>query len=85
MPKPWRNDEEPDNDFHAWPAWSPWARLDPGMHTEYDGPCAGVGAGYTWSGNSKVGRGSMRIIGATPDSRVTIQLEFLKPFNAILP
>ena len=49
------------NDFHAWNAWSPWAKLDPGMQTQFDGPSAGVGAGYRWAGNKKVGEGSMRV------------------------
>ena len=70
------------NDFHAWEAWSPWAKLDSSMETKYDGAKSGIGAGYAWSGNSKVGQGAMRIVDSTPESKVTIQLEFLKPFKA---
>ena len=25
------------NDFHRWPAWSPWARIDPAMKQSYEG------------------------------------------------
>ncbi|MBZ5504722.1 MAG: SRPBCC family protein [Acidobacteriia bacterium] len=70
------------NDFHNWSGWSPWARLDPGMKTTYEGPAAGTGAVYTWVGNSKVGEGRMTITESRPGSLVQIKLEFLKPFAA---
>jgi hypothetical protein len=69
------------NDFHNWPAWSPWGKLDPGMKTTFEGPEAGEGAAYRWTGNNKVGEGSMKITGSTPSSQVVIDLEFLKPFK----
>jgi len=69
-------------DFHRWTAWSPWEKIDPDMQRSYDGPPSSVGAAYRWSGNSKVGAGSMRIMDATPNQRVAIALEFLKPFKA---
>lgn len=53
------------NDFHAWDAWSPWAKLDPAMKTTYGGPASGPGATYEWTGNSDVGTGRMEITGAT--------------------
>ncbi len=70
------------NDFHRWPAWSPWEKIDPQLQRSYDGPSAGVGAGYHWSGNSQIGEGSMKIVESTPDRGVGIALEFLKPFRA---
>ena len=70
------------NDFHRWTAWSPWEKVDPQLQRFYDGPSSGAGAGYRWVGNSQVGEGSMRIIESTPDSRVGIALEFVKPFKA---
>ena len=69
------------NDFHNWPAWSPWDKLDPAMKTTFAGPASGVGALYSWTGNSKVGEGSMKITGSAPGSQVVIDLEFLKPFK----
>jgi uncharacterized protein YndB with AHSA1/START domain len=69
-------------DFHQWRDWSPWDQLDPAMKTTYSGAAAGPGARYEWSGNRKVGRGSMEITDASEPSRVTIALEFLKPFKA---
>lgn len=69
------------NDFHNWPEWSPWGKLDPQMKTTFEGPESGVGAVYRWTGNSKVGEGSMKITGSTPDTQVVIDLEFIKPFK----
>ena len=37
------------NDFHNWPAWSPWEKLDPDMKRTYSGPAAGPGSVYEWS------------------------------------
>jgi len=67
------------DDFHAWPQWSPWARIDPAMKVTYSGPPSGVGAVYEWSGNSKVGSGRMEIMQTTPSTRVQIQLDFMAP------
>ena len=70
------------NDFQKWDAWSPWAKLDPAMKKTIEGPSAGVGSIYTWSGNSDVGEGRMTILESDPDQRVRIKLEFIKPFAA---
>jgi hypothetical protein len=37
---------------------------------------------YAWEGNNDVGQGRMEIRDEAPPSRVTIQLDFLKPFEA---
>jgi hypothetical protein len=70
-------------DFHRWEAWSPWARLDPGMQTAYSGTDGAVGASYSWKGNDKVGEGRMTIVEARPPESLVIRLEFLKPWAAI--
>lgn len=70
------------NDFHNWPQWSPWEKLDPSMKREITGSPAGPGAVYYWSGNSEVGEGRMTITDSNPPQSVTIRLEFLKPFAA---
>src|SRR4051812_47716968 len=49
------------DDLHKWEAWSPWAKLDPAAKVAYEGVPAGKGAGFTWSGNDKVGEGRMTI------------------------
>ena len=68
------------NDFKNWDAWSPWAKLDPNMTKTLGGAPAGVGATYAWSGNSEVGEGRMAIVESTPNERVGVRLEFVKPF-----
>lgn len=70
------------NDFHAWEAWSPWAKLDPAMQATYSGAAQGVGAVYEWRGNSDVGEGRMAIKSATAPSEVMIALDFLTPFES---
>ena len=70
------------DDFKRWPQWSPWEQLDPSMKRELSGAPAGVGAAYHWSGNSHAGEGRMTITDAQPNHRLTIRLEFIKPFAA---
>lgn len=69
------------NDFHRWPAWSPWEKLDPAMNRAHGGSEAGRGAIYEWDGNSKVGKGRMEILESTPSSRIRIKLDFIRPFE----
>lgn len=69
-------------DFHVWPQWSPFEKLDPDMKRTFSGAEKGQGAVYAWAGNSKAGEGSMKIVETTPATRVTIALDFLKPFKA---
>jgi len=71
------------DDFHRWPDWSPWEKLDPAMRRTFDGPERGVGASYAWVGNSNVGEGKMTITESVPDSRIALQLEFIKPFASV--
>ena len=71
------------NDFHQWDNWSPWAKLDPSMKTTFEGPPAGPGAIYSWTGNDKVGSGKMTITDSHPTNAVSIRLEFIKPFASV--
>ena len=70
------------NDFHNWDAWSPWAKLDPAAKATFEGAPAGTGAIFKWSGNKKVGEGTMTITESHPHDLIRINLEFLKPFKA---
>ena len=70
------------NDFQKWSVWSPWAKLDPNAKNTFEGPGAGVGAKFAWSGNNEVGEGSMTITDAKPAERVLMDLVFTKPFAA---
>ena len=69
------------NDYHNWPAWSPWEKLDPNMNRTLSGPASGQGAVYEWSGNGKAGAGRMEITQSVPSSKVTIKLDFSKPME----
>ncbi|MET0679405.1 MAG: SRPBCC family protein [Burkholderiales bacterium] len=68
------------NDFHKWPAWSPYDKLDPAMKKIYDGPPAGTGASYAWAGNSHAGVGRATITESRPNEFVRIKLDFEQPF-----
>ena|SRR5438309_10004986 len=70
------------NDLHSWGAWSPWEKKDPAMKRTYSGAANGRGAVYEWEGNREVGKGRMEIAESSPPSKVTIKLDFIKPFEA---
>jgi uncharacterized protein YndB with AHSA1/START domain len=70
------------SEFDRWGAWSPYEKRDPAMKRTRSGPASGKGAVYGWEGNSQVGAGRMEITDTAPPSRVVIQLDFLKPFEA---
>jgi uncharacterized protein YndB with AHSA1/START domain len=71
------------NDFRQWDAWSPWSKLDPAMKKSWEGPAEGVGAIYRWSGNDQVGEGSMTLLESKPNEKVSIKLEFARPFAGL--
>lgn len=70
------------NDLHKWQEWSPWAKLDPNAKTTFEGPPAGVGAAFSWSGNSEIGEGKMTIEESKPNESVKMKLDFAKPFRS---
>jgi hypothetical protein len=71
------------DDFKAWPAWSPWEGKDPQMKKMFEGPAHGVGAGYAWQGNDKVGEGKMSVTDSQAPTDLKLRLEFIKPFEAV--
>ena len=68
------------NDLRRWDDWSPWAKLDPNAKVTFSGPQAGPGATFRWSGNDKVGEGTMTITESKPNERVATRTDFVKPF-----
>jgi uncharacterized protein YndB with AHSA1/START domain len=68
-------------DFHRWGAWSRYEKLDVTMKRTYTGAVDGKGAVYEWEGQGKAGAGRMEITDASPASKVTIKLDFIKPFE----
>lgn len=69
------------SDFRGWEAWSPWEKLDPAMKRSYSGAASGKGAVYAWDGNGNVGQGRLEITDTAP-SRLAMDLDFVKPFEA---
>lgn len=69
------------DDFHKWENWSPWAKLDPAAKNTFEGPAAGTGAIFKWSGNDKVGQGQMTLTESRPSDKILIKLEFKRPFE----
>lgn len=70
------------NDFLRWREWSPYEDRDPELKRTLSGAKAGRGAIYEWAGNKNVGTGRMEIIDTAAPNKVTIKLDFLKPFEA---
>jgi hypothetical protein len=70
------------NDFHQWGIWSPFEKMDPDMKRTYGPITAGQGATYGWDGNKNIGSGSMEIVDAPAPRKVTIKLDFTRPFEA---
>ena len=68
------------NELHQWHRWSPYDKRDPDMKRTFDGPPAGPGSVYAWNGNKHVGEGRMTILESTPNERVHMKLEFVRPF-----
>ena len=69
------------DDLHGWAAWSPYEKKDPDMKRTFSGSQMGKGAVYEWDGNNSVGKGRMEIIETASPGKVTIKLDFFKPFE----
>jgi hypothetical protein len=69
------------NDFRRWESWSPYEKRDPAMKRTLGGAASGRGAIYEWNGNNKVGAGRMEILDAPAPSKITIKLDFMRPFE----
>jgi len=69
------------DDLHRMQTWSAWEKIDPGMKRAHSGAASGKGAVYEWEGNKEIGQGRMEITESSP-SRVTVRMDFIKPFAA---
>ena len=65
----------------AFNRWNPYEKKDPNVKGTYSGPVAGPGAAYDFDGNKDVGKGRIAITGATPNSRVAMNLKMISPFE----
>lgn len=71
------------NTLKKWDGWSPWAKLDPNAKTSFEGPDAGVGSIFKWSGNSEIGEGAMAIVESKTDEAIKMRMDFVKPFASV--
>ncbi|MGQ7933089.1 SRPBCC family protein [Paraburkholderia sp. D1E] len=69
------------DDMHQFNRWNPFLRKDPATQGTYSGTSSGKGARYAWQ-SEKIGVGQMEIVDTTAPSSVTLNLDFLKPFEA---
>jgi hypothetical protein len=69
------------NDLRNWDAWTPWNKFDPDAKHTLEGPPAGVGAVSKWSGNNKIGEGTMTIVESKPAELVRLKLQFIRPMK----
>ena len=69
------------NNLRQWEDWSPWAKLDLNAKVSFEGPPAGPGAMFHWSGNDKVGAGTMTITASKPNEQIVTRTDFMKPFE----
>lgn len=70
------------NDLRRHGEWSPWEKKDPAMARSFSGAESGVGAAYEWKSDKEVGHGRMKITETTPPTKVVLDLDFTKPFEA---
>jgi carbon monoxide dehydrogenase subunit G len=70
------------SDFHRWGSWAPQDKMDPTMKRTYSGASDGVGAVSEWDSRGRAGRGRMQITEASAPTRVTVRVDFIKPFEA---
>jgi uncharacterized protein YndB with AHSA1/START domain len=70
------------DDFRNWSAWEPQDKGDAGIQRTYSGRAAGMGAMSEWQGSGSTGKGRMLITESVPNSRVSVAVDFVKPFQA---
>ena len=68
-------------DLHQWSAWSPYEKFDPKMKKVFNGTPGAAGASMYWSGNAKAGEGTFTVRELMPPSKITMQLDMLKPMD----
>jgi Polyketide cyclase / dehydrase and lipid transport len=70
------------DDLHNWDQWAPQDKEDSSVTRTYSGPAHGAGAVSEWAGSGKAGRGRMLITESIPSTRISIQVDWVKPFAA---
>ena len=68
------------NDFHNWPAWSPYEKMAPVTKRDYVGPLSGKGSMVNWI-SSNGWEGQMSIEESSPE-KIVVQQVSSKPMRA---
>ncbi|MGA9473795.1 MAG: SRPBCC family protein [Terriglobales bacterium] len=70
------------NDLHNWNQWAPQDREDSTMKRTFSGPESGIGAISEWKSSGSAGAGRMMITESTMPRKITVKVDFVKPFEA---
>ena len=70
------------DDLHKWVEWTPLDKPDSKIQRTYSGPGSGRGAVAEWHGEGSSGRGLMEITESSRPTKVTVKVDFVKPFEA---
>lgn len=69
------------SDLRKFSSWSPYETKDPNMQRVFSGPESGKGAAYEWDGDENIGKGRLQIADASAPSKVTMNLEIIRPLE----
>ncbi len=67
------------NNLRNFNTWNPFLKKDAATKLTYSGPDSGKGAAQAWDGNGQVGKGRFEIMDVSPPSKVTMELDMIKP------
>jgi uncharacterized protein YndB with AHSA1/START domain len=70
------------NDFHNWSSWAPQDKQDPTMNRTYAGAAKGKDAVSDWDSTGSAGKGRMTMTESVPYRMISINVDFVKPFEA---
>jgi hypothetical protein len=70
------------DNFHNWSGWAPQDREDPTMSRTYSGAANGKGAVSEWNSKGSAGKGRMEITESLLPGKISIKVNFVRPFEA---
>ncbi len=70
------------NDFHSWSRWAPQDKEDSTMKRTFGGSEKGEGAVSDWESSGSAGKGRMTITESVPSRKISVKVDFVKPFEA---
>jgi uncharacterized protein YndB with AHSA1/START domain len=70
------------DNFHDWTRWAPQDTEDLSMKRTFSGPESGTGAISDWTSTGSAGRGRMLITESAAPHRISVEVDWVKPFIA---